>query len=877
VDVDLARVGLCRLNSKGAAAAQSMYLEGRWANVAAFCSAIGMPRSTYFALVKRDKWFEIATIQDKLTLIGIPQADQAALCEFKGFETDLILASTCPNNLPIQPTAFIGRESHRAAVKQLLSTATLLTLTGSGGCGKTRLALQIGAEMLADTADGVWVVELASLMDEGLVVQALLLALGIREEPNRPLIDTVIAYLTHKSLLLILDNCEHLIFACAQLATALMRSCPHLRILATSREALAIAGETVWRVPSMPSPDSEAVGTLKDLSGMVMEYESCQLFIQRAREAGAALELSCSSAVSVARICERLDGIPLAIELAAACVRYLSVEEISFRLDKRFQLLTGGSRTAIPRHKTLHALIDWSWETLGDQEKTLLSRLSVFAGGWAIEAAEFVCTPYPADASSSADAQLSTLSDISGDDVIGIIASLTAKSLVVAETKGETTRYRLLETIRQYSMEKLTERAEAKLIRCRHHRYYMALAEEAELQLQSAEQGKWLIRLEVEHDNLRAVMAEKNNRDSLRLAVLLWRFWDMHGHLTEGRSHLSCLLTEWAGKVDPALFGNALNCAGNLAQDQGDYDSARSLYEQCIEIRRASGDRQGTAGPLNNLGLVAWLQGDCASARTMYGQALQINREFGNRAWEAANLANLGNVLKVLGDSVTSSAVHKAALEVHRELGDRRGIANDLIHLGNAASDEGDYAMARALYEQALEVHCELGDRVGESTDLGNLGNLAADQKNYTEASSLYEQALNINRELGDRAREALNLGNWGTAAAAQGDYASARALIRQSLTIRQDLGDKLGISESLKLFANLALKEQDAERYTRLWAAADALTESIGVRLMPKEQRDHREDIAQVMGDAAFLTAWEQGRAMPMGEAIELALNPGQ
>jgi len=385
-----------------------------------------------------------------------------------------------PNNLPRQLTSFIGREREMAEVKRLLTTTRLLTLTGSGGCGKTRLALQVAADLVEEFANGVWLVELAALTDPALVPQAVASALGVREEPGRPLLATLSDYLKAKRLLLLLDNCEHLVAACAYLAEALLRACPHLRILATSREALNIAGETVWRVPSLSLPDLLHLPSVEHLT----QYEAVRLFIERALISRPDFVLTSQGAPSVAQVCHRLDGIPLAIELAAARVKVLSVEQIAARLDNRFRLLTSGSRTALPRQKTLRAAIDWSYDLLSETERMVLRRLSVFAGGWTLEAAEAICVG----------------EGIEWHEVLDPLMQLVDKSLVMMEEQGGTVRYRLLETVRQYGRDKLPASGEADVVRGRHRDWYLALAERAEPELLGSNQAVWLERLETEHD-----------------------------------------------------------------------------------------------------------------------------------------------------------------------------------------------------------------------------------------------------------------------------------------------------------------------------------------------------------------------------------------
>jgi predicted ATPase/class 3 adenylate cyclase len=720
---------------------------------------------------------------------------------------------TLPNNLPLQLSSFVGREKEMAQVRRLLETTRLLTLTGTGGTGKTRLALQVAAELLDGESDGVWLVELAALADPALVLQAVATVLGVREEPGRPLTLTLVDVLKPKRLLFLLDNCEHLLQACATLAEVLLRGCPGVQILATSREGLNIAGETTYRLPSLSLPDLRApLPTAERL----MEYEAARLFIDRATAALPAFTLTDASAPAVAQVCHRLDGIPLAIELAAARVKVLSVERIAERLDDSFRLLAGGSRTALPRHQTLRALIDWSYDLLSEAERTLLRRLSVFAGGWTLEAAEAVCAdderPTTNDERQGRDENVTVgrWSLVVGRyEVLDLLMQLVEKSLVVYEERGEEDRYRLLETIRQYSRDRLLGAGEAEVVHRRHRDFFLRLAEEAEPKLHGPEQAGWLERLEREHDNVRAALewcqAESatyaegvgSGREAgLRLAGALWWFWLVRGYFTEGRDRLARALSRVDTASPTAARANALNGAGNLAVWQADYAAGRSLHEESLAIRRALGDRPSIARSLNNLGLVAWRQ--------------------------------------------------------------------------------GDYSAARALYEEALAVTRELGERGGEALVLNNLGLIATDQADYAAALSLFRESLAIQRELGDKLNIAIALNNLGNATQHQGDYETARALYKASLEIRRELGNKHGIVYSLERFACLAATQGQAARSARLFGAGESLREAIGARMDAADRADYEPHVAAAraaLGDEAFAVAWAEGRAMTLEAAIEYAL----
>jgi predicted ATPase/class 3 adenylate cyclase len=615
-------------------------------------------------------------------------------------------------NLPVQPTSFIGREREQAEVRLLLGAAPLVTLTGTGGAGKTRLALEVAAGLVADHADGVWLVEFAALADPTLVPQAVAQALGLREEPGRHLLATLAAHLQPKALLLVLDNCEHLIEACAELATALLRACPHLRLLATSREALEVPGEILYRVPSLAAPDPDHLPA----SDQLPRYEAVRLFLARARARRPAFALTAPNSRAVAAVCARLDGIPLAIELAAARVGVLPVEGIAARLDDRFQLLTGGPRTALPRQQTLRATLDWSYDLLSEREQRLLERLAVFAGGWTLAAAEAVC------------AGVGLESSLQVPEVLDLLGGLVNKSLVqAAEADGEV-RYGLLETVRQYGQERLAATGETVGVRDRHLGYYLALAEEAEPMLRGPEQGHWLALLETEHDNLRAALGRARERGAgeqgLRLAGALWRFWDYRGYFGEGRNWLEAALAE-GGPAPTAARAKALNGAGNFAFYQDDYDRAVALYEESLALLRPLGDTRGIAGSLGNLANVAYVQGDYPRAAALYEESLALMRKLGDTWGIATSLDNLGGVAEAQGDYPRAVALHEESLALFRDLGDTWGIAFSLGTLGNAAYAQGDYPRAATLYEESLALKRELGATGGIACALEGFALLA--------------------------------------------------------------------------------------------------------------------------------------------------------
>jgi predicted ATPase/DNA-binding CsgD family transcriptional regulator len=634
-----------------------------------------------------------------------------------------------PHNLPLELSSFVGREKEVAEVQRLLENNRLLTLTGSGGCGKTRLALAVAGKLVKDSEDGVWLVDLASLADPALVPQAVASTLGVREQPGRMLTETLSDYLGSKKVLLVLDNCEHLIEACAELAEALLHSCPELRVLATSREALAITGEVTWVVPSLSLPDLRHLPAVESL----FRYESACLFLERTAAVRPTFTLTEQNAPAVAQICYRLDGIPLAIELAAARAKVLSVEQIADRLDDSFRLLSAGGRTAIPRHRTLHATMDWSHELLPTEERALFRRLSVFASEFTLEAAESVCAG----------------EDLERDEVLDLLSHLVDKSLVsVAERDGEA-RYRLLETVRQYGLEKLSESGDEEQLRERHARHYLALAEEAEPELKGEGQVAWLEHLEREHDNLRVAMRwllERGESErAARLGWALWLFWGIHAHFAEGRRSMEqALSVKGSAAMSASARAKALYVMGMLANYQGDHRSAEPLTEESLRLFRELRDKAGTAYALANAGFVASGQGQHQRAATLMGEAVDLFLEAGDKWGAAIELGFLAVAWRDQGNHERAKRFAERGLALSREVGERQTITAALYTLATLAQAERDHERARDLYEEGLKLSAELGNEADIAHCLEGLASIAGAEGTIVRAARLWgaEEAL---------------------------------------------------------------------------------------------------------------------------------------
>jgi predicted ATPase/DNA-binding winged helix-turn-helix (wHTH) protein len=674
-------------------------------------------------------------------------------------------------NLPQVPTSFVGREREIAEIKQLLPVARLLTLTGTGGIGKTRLALQAGHEVLDAYPDGAWFVDLAPLADQALVAGAVAQVLGLKEEAGKPLIATICRHLRAKELLLVLDNCEHVLGASADLVDELLRETAHVTVVATSRQALHVASEHTYPVGVLPLADPKAS------AAGIARADAVKLFVDRARQHRPRFDLDPERSRAVAQICVRLDGLPLAIELAAARVAVLPVEEIVRLLDERFRLLTRGGE--LPRQQTLRAMIDWSYELLTDAEQLLFARLSAFAGGWTVAAAEAV----------GADAA------IAREDVVYLLIALIEKSLVVADEDGN--RYRMLEIIRQYASEKLAAAADAETVRTRHRDFYLALAEEADQKLRGPEQTEWLARLAQEHDNLRAAhercLAAAGTHAGLRLCWTLRQFWWTHGHLSEGREWCARMLAQ-AGDAATSERADALNTAGALAYLQSDYAAAKALHEESLAIRRALGDRRGVATSLSNLGAVACDHGEFASAIPQFEESLAILRELNDPWGVAIALGNLGRAANEQGEFASARARIEESLAIKRTLGNRAGIASSLASLANVAHGQGDYAAANALHGESLAIHRELGNRTNTATELNNIGSVAYDQGEYARARESFVEGLSMLRELGDRRNICASLEGLASLAAVGGRPLDASRLFGASERLREEIDAPLAV-----------------------------------------------------------------------------------
>jgi predicted ATPase/serine/threonine protein kinase len=728
-----------------------------------------------------------------------------------------------PPSLPVQCTALIGREHEADDLRQLLGRTDvhLVTLTGPGGIGKTRLALQVAGKMADQFGGGVCFVGLSAIGERGLIASAIAQVLGVHETGKKSLQENLMEYLGGLSqpLLLMLDNFEHLVSAAPILAQMLTAG-PKLKVLVTSQAALHIYGEHEFPVPPLEVADPKSMPGLEVLS----RIPAIALFVERAQAVKHQFALTKENAPAVASICARLDGLPLAIELAAARVKLLSPFAMLARLESRLNLLTGGARDLPTRQQTLRNTVEWSYGLLNSAEQTLLQRLSVFTEGCTLEAVEAVCD---------------TQGDL-GLDILDGIASLVDKSLVQqVEQVAKETRFTMLSTIREYGLERLAETADESATRRAHAAYYLVLAEEGAVDIVA--QPEWLDRFDAEHENfLVAIDYLIKTGDAewgMRLGIALFRFWETREHITEGRDALGRILAMEEATARPRLRARLLFAAAVLAGAQGDYRSSRALFEENLEIYNQLNDKRGVAVALNALAVSERERGEFAAASGHFGQGLALWKQVGDLTDIARALSNLASVMKSQGDYERAFSLYDECLSMFRQAADSTGVAWTLNYLGDVAREKGDLSAARSYCEQSLSGFRQLHDNWGIARTLCDLASLSGDQGNNAEARRLYGEGIRL----------------------------------------FQELGYKRGIARALECLAVSASAESNSEQSLHLAGAAAALRQQLGVPLLPSEQRNLEKALEfarRALGDAAGLTAWMEGWAMPFEQAIREVLD---
>jgi predicted ATPase/class 3 adenylate cyclase len=723
---------------------------------------------------------------------------------------------TFPTNLPAQLTSFVGRVQEIEQIKEGLRKARLLTLSGPGGCGKTRLSLQVGGDLNAQFEDGVWFVELAPVSDPQLILQIVISALGMREHGEKPALQVLCDYLRAKKALLILDNCEHLVTACASMVDAILRFCPHVKVLISSREALGVPGELTFPVPCLSLPSASQKLPLAELASC----EAVRLFAERACSFLPSFEITLENAAALVSICRRLDGIPLAIELAAARIRTLSVGEIDLRLADRFRLLTGGSKTLAPRQQTLSALIDWSYTLLTALEQSVLKRLTVFDSSWSLDAAESVCAG----------------DEIEKWDVLDLVTSLTDKSLVVAERCGNSTRYRLLESIREYGKRQSIESGRVDAVRDRHLEFFLSLALQAQPNLKGPDQKSWFSRLEFEHENFRTALdwcfsEGRAPQRGAELATALGWFWFVRGHWSEGTSWLNRSL-EALPLSEPAMRAKALILTAWIEIGR-DRNRARSLAEESLALGKDDGDSLICADALNFQSILTREQGDYPGARREATEALRL--------YEAA------------------------AVQV--------GVAHALNNLGRIANYQGFLDEAESFYLRALDLLREVGGERELTLTVSNMGYLYHSRLDYASAITYFSESLQLAEQLGDQWLLCSAYADLGVALVAISRFESAMTILAKGLRMGLELGESQSISVCLDGFAAIHSAQGNPHLAAQLSGVADAVRDHGRVGL-PESDRPRYEAYVQRLrdglGDATFALAWNHWNL----EGLEVTLH---
>ncbi len=762
-----------------------------------------------------------------------------------------------PNNLPVQLTSFIGREKEISDVKKLLAGTRLLTLLGPGGTGKTRLSLQTAADLIDEFENGVWITELAELLDPILLPNLIMETLGIMEEPGKTSENILIDNLKKKEILIILDNCEHLIEVCSVLVEKLLQNSQKIKIIATSREALRCEGEIAHKVLSLSHPDPAQKITPVQLS----QYEAVRLFIERAIAVNPNFRVTNENAPALAQICFQLDGIPLAIELAAVRIKVLPVEKICEKLGDRFRLLTGGKRTALPRQQTLKALIDWSYGLLTDEEKVFWRRLSVFSGGWTLTDAEEICP----------DELLNVY------DILDLTNSLVEKSIILY--MESTCRYKMLETIRQYGYELLKDAGEDELFKNRHLKYYLNLCEEAKPELNGAKARSWFRRFDDEYPNIQAALSraieENLNEEGHRLAGVMTKYWDMRGHLFEASSWFDKLLQNKDG-VSEQLIADTYRNAGIFATQQGKNLNAVKFIEESLFIYRKLGDKNGLSMSLNTLGLIESDLGNYKRSREILEENLKIKRELKHELGISSALNSLGLILLTEGDLDTAEKYFRECFDIAKKIENDEYVGIGLNNLGQVYAMRGDYQKSKIYFDEGLKVDSEIGNKNGMCISLVNIGVLALQNADYVTAQEYLDKAYTLSRETGNNVAHLYSLASLGQLLFKKGEITKSEEYFKECLSAQIEFTEMKTFVLAVSGIAEIILTKGETETAVRLIGALKAKLDSTGVYIEDEVDSKINEILKTAelkTGKERVLEEFENGKSLSDKEIIELAV----
>lgn len=803
------------------------------------------------------------------------------------------------HNLPVQLSSFIGRKQEISTIKKLLSNTRLLTLTGPGGTGKTRLCIEAASQMSEYFKDGIFFVPMASILEPELVPSTIAHTFGLFDIPGQSVLQQLKRHLKEKRLLLLIDNFEQIVEA-APIVHDLLINCQQIKVLVTSRIPLHISGEQELQVPPLKLPKLNSKSNGKKF----IKEEAVTLFIQRAKAVKHDFVFDDENASEIGYICDQLDGLPLAIELAAARIKMFNPKAMLARLNKRLDLLKAGQLDFPERHKTLRESIAWSYDLLDENEQKVFRRLAVFVGGFNLEAVE----------------NLVNFENDINDDILNLITALVDKNLVRSDERSTESRFMLLETIREFGLECLENEDELGYARQAHAEYFHTLIVEAEPQLTGPDQGIWLDRLEEEHDNMRAVMSlaeEQGHADmGLKIASALWRFWIIRGYLTEGYQRFIRLLA-LPGVNDTATRAKALNAAGTIAHEIGEFAKSCSLLEQGLGLFRENEDKKGMATVLNNLGWVTHLLGDPPKAQSYSEEALILNQELGEKRGTALSINNLGWIAFHKGDFQTARQFYTESLNLRRDIGDERGTAFELtllsfteLNMGNynkaselaeeafiilgilgdkqllayvfdakaiIAYDNAEYDLAEQLFDQGIPLWRESGNQYGYATSLSDLAKVLVDKKEFKRAEILLLEAKTILDEIELRIGFSGTSGGFGNMAFAFGNMDNALNMYKKSLKEEMEYGNKFTTIQCLEAIARVKLTRDDFIKTAKLLGAAEAIRELIHSPVPPRSQEIHKEmrdTLKNELGAKKYSKILEEGKNLSIEEAVKYALS---
>ena len=759
------------------------------------------------------------------------------------------------NNLPSSLSKFVGRRKEIEEIKKLFSNLRLISLTGMGGTGKTRLAIQLVSEMIDEFENGVWIIELSPITDPELVVKEISKILNLKEEPERDDLEILEEYLKDKNILLIFDNCEHLLERCAVITETLLSYCPKLKIISTSREPFNIQGEIIYKIPPLSMPDKIRNKSFEDLS----EYESVKLFLERANSVNANFQLTHDNIYDVAELCKKLDGIPLAIELAAKRINVLPVDKILARLDDRFKLLTGGSSTALPRQKTLKALIDWSYDMLNPNEQLLLQRLSVFMGGWNLEASEEICSD----------------DNIDQYEVLDLVNSLHDKSLITFNESNGMGRYGMLESIKFYAQEKLTDKEE--LMR-KHFEYFLNISSITKQKEKGMDQLQWLEHVDEELDNIRKDIqwaSENSPEDAYRLEINVFDFWFNKGYLKEGFDSLMKIKNSLEIS-DKKLRADLLFRIARFCYELGKFEELEKYSNEALELYREINDKEGILKSLNTLGLKLYTEMDYAGTIKLNEEALALSTEINSKEGKANSLYNLSFPVSNLGDFERSVSLKEEALKLAKEIRNDHLTAHILLSLSVSHSKKIIDIKKASLYsEESLRISRNLDDKYLISVNLVNLADLKLhfEDKNYEEAEYLLLDAYKISKECGYFMNISPIRKNLGGLYVEKGQLIKAKVVYKEFLNEKDSPGSEFFINDVIAGFGRIFLKSKQYEQATLMFGCIETAWQTPKKKSANANSKLHEMErviLVNGLGEEKFGKLWIEGKAMTLDDAVE-------